>query len=275
MTERFKIPLSRPPLVRRIGRVRNLIASDARGRIFSRAGFTLIELLMVIVVIGLLAALLMPVLSRSRQLAQRTRCVSNLRQLGLAAQLYWDDHSGLTFRYRGISTNGGDVYWFGWLARGSEGDRAFDPSQGVLHGYLSGSEAIAICPALRHSMSAFKLKARGAAYGYGYNLLLSPPAREPPFDTLSLKNPSGTALFADTAQVNAFQPPASPNHPMLEEFYYFSLYEPTVHFRHGSVANVVFCDLHVGQEKPRSDSCDPRIPGQILGRLRDQIVDPR
>jgi prepilin-type N-terminal cleavage/methylation domain-containing protein len=237
-------------------------------------GFTLVELLVVIVIIGILAALVVPVLSRGRQFAQSTRCASNLRQLGLATQLYWDDHSGLAFRYRRAATDGGDLYWFGWLARGSEGQRDFDASQGVLHPYLSGNTGITLCPSLRHSMPAFKLKARGAAYGYGYNLSLSGPASQPPFNTLVLRSPSSTALFADTAQVNTFQAPASPNNPMLEEFFYFSPHEPTVHFRHGSGAKVVFCDVHVGLEKPLTNSCDWRIPGQTIGRLRNEIVDP-
>lgn len=61
----------------------------------NKRAFSLIELLVVITIIGIFIALLVPVLGKARELARRAQCANNLRQIGIAIQMYTDDHNGI------------------------------------------------------------------------------------------------------------------------------------------------------------------------------------
>src|SRR5215211_2252452 len=77
----------------------------------TRLAFTLIELLVVIAIIAILAAILFPVFARARESARRSTCLSNLKQLGTAFQMYTQDFdevypSGLVLAVPGPEANG-------------------------------------------------------------------------------------------------------------------------------------------------------------------------
>lgn len=240
---------------------------------FREDGFTLVELLVTIAVIAVLAAMLLPALSRARMAASRTRCVSNLHQLGLAGQMYWEDNGNQTFRYGGALTNGGRLYWFGWMGSGAEGERLFNPEEGALHAYLKG-RGVEVCPSLDRCVSPFKAKAGTPTYSYGYNLYLSAAKADPPVKMSRVAKPSERIFLADAAQVNTWQPPASKANPMLEEWYYVdsSTQQPNGHFRHRERGNAVFCDGHVAPERMAPGSLDARLPNQFVGSFRSELL---
>lgn len=233
-------------------------------------GFTLLELLVVTAIISLLAAMILPAISKARRKAKLALCSSNLRQIHLATMMYLGENEWTMFPFA-QNVPEGRLWYFG-LERGNplgqaEGTRLLEKDRARLYPYIRSVGGIELCPSFHSRAPHLKRKFTGASYGYGINFyLLNKPFRR--------ENDAEVLLFSDSAQVNTFQPPASPSNPLLEEFYYVNAFEKTAHFRHMGRANVVFCDGHVKSVKPSSGSLDPRCDG-LTGTLPSTLFGLR
>lgn len=174
-----------------------------RGR---RRAFTLVELLTVIAVIGILAAILIPVTSKVRASARRTGCASNLRQIGVGIQLYAEEHKNTLPYVYDPNASDENFFWYNTvsLAMGLDHD-AWLRTDGV---FTCGAADI---PVPHYTMS-WNVSAKSRA---------------------SLANPSQTVIVADGPGSSGAGINQSPP---------FGGIDAT---RHGDGANYLFVDGHV------------------------------
>lgn len=114
-------------------------------------GFSLIELLVVIAVIAILAALLLPALSKAKDSAKTTQCKSNVRQLGIAIQLYSADSDGFPYSSDSRTSSA----WFTSIAT-----------------FYNSNFALMQCPTFKGSRSATE----------ALSFSITPPGYRPPVD---------------------------------------------------------------------------------------------
>jgi prepilin-type N-terminal cleavage/methylation domain-containing protein len=109
-----------------------------------RRAFTLIELLVVIAIIAILAAVLFPVFARAREKARQSACLSNLKQMGVAIQMYTQDYDErVPMSADQLAQNAGDgwlSFWFGKIQPYVKNQGIFNcPSSDIFKGNFASN----------------------------------------------------------------------------------------------------------------------------------------
>ncbi|MDB6029615.1 MAG: hypothetical protein JWM68_5838 [Verrucomicrobiales bacterium] len=187
-----------------------------RANVRTNKGFTLIELLVVIAIIAILAGMLLPALSKAKARAQTTQCLSNLRQAGVAMQLYLPEFDDRYFwgdpRSAQVAIDG--MEWFVWAGRtnydapGVPGNKIPASDQQGIFGRVDRplnryglSQKVVLCPADKGRSDTQKSTLFdwvGNSYLFNFGGL--PPFSNGGLDSVrssSLQSPSTTAVFSD------------------------------------------------------------------------------
>lgn len=211
----------------------------------TRQGFTLVELLTVIVIIGILAALLIPITGRMRATAERSACLSNLRQIQMANILHAADNRGYYIR---VKEN--DVWWMvqeKFIHYINAGKR----TQHQAHSLLDELK----CPsakALLEKLSSTWESQNFAGYAYrSYGVSVESPGNFKALNHNNVPNPAKIMAFADGLDFHFNKPPPA-SYDWTDE----KKIAVSMSYRHRNGSNVVYFDGHV--EHLSRDQIEPK-----------------
>jgi prepilin-type N-terminal cleavage/methylation domain-containing protein/prepilin-type processing-associated H-X9-DG protein len=229
-----------------------------RRRAAPARGFTLIELLVVIAIIAILAAMLLPALSKAKVKAETVKCVSNLKQMQLGWIMYADDHTEIMVP-NGASSAPANFAWvtiqqYGWA--GEPGNTNYDIlKNGLLAPYINSGVAIYKCPGDKYPA------ANGPrVISYTMNGQMGAARTGPPTYYSTPNYNTGYRAFAKTSDLSGAFPPSRAfifveEHPDSINDGYFQSQMLTSSFadvpgaNHNGVGGFSFADGHVEAHK--------------------------
>ena len=226
-------------------------------------GFTLIELLVVVAIIAMLLAILTPSLGRARQASKGVVCLSNLRTLAVAVQMYADSN-------RGVLITAG-------LAHGGSVDEHAAWINTLRHDY--GNKMVARCPADRSVHWKVPVEGttqlRRASFGTNYYTVKKIGNRGPYNRPDQIRRPSSTILMVELAEEGQY---AATDHVHPETWWSDPLTlagEELQYTRHLGKANYSFIDSHAEPFKfEQTYQLDPAggFPPQFLQNKYDPEI---
>lgn len=249
-----------------------MIVNALKTRDCERRGFTLVELLVVIGIIAVLIAILMPALAAARQEAQAVQCSSNLRQLGMAIEMYSQEAKGYCI-----------TSWMG-ATGGSYGSLPSYTWRSMLYRYVNKNKGVFRCPTYDDNVAApagalpfaagFSWDPDTNEWGYcGYAANRVHYQQGSPTDPMAgildnaiqpklteIKDSTRVIFLTDASNEHGLPSPSSPSGFWADSIYYFSNNHDFIRIdkaalRHRNACNYSFADGHVERLQPKETAC--------------------